>query len=166
MGHPVTVHGPVVQWDVANGTAYSERYGTRGNELDNWVAMVEMARAKSLADFETKGVERLAWNVGVCYGDTSGQFAFWEAGRLPKRAKGADSRLPTPGTGEYEWTGFLTDAEHPHMINPKQGYIHTWNSKATSWSREGGPISQISDQPVAARHAGQCRGFAVAIRLL
>jgi len=133
----ITVHGPVVKWDVANGTAYSERYATRGKELDNWVAMVEMARAKSLADFQTNGVERLAWNVGVCYGDTTGQFAFWEAGRLPIIAKGADSRLPTPGSGEYEWSGFLTDAEHPHMINPKQGYIHTWNSKATSWSREG-----------------------------
>jgi hypothetical protein len=23
------------------------------------------------------------------------------------------------------------------MLNPKQGYIHTWNSKATSWMREG-----------------------------
>ena len=42
-----------------------------------------------------------------------------------------------PGTGEYEWTGFLTPGEHPHMLNPKQGFIHTWNSKATSWSREG-----------------------------
>jgi hypothetical protein len=27
--------------------------------------------------------------------------------------------------------------EHPHMRNPKQGYIHSWNSKATTWSREG-----------------------------
>lgn len=142
-GNPVvhevvlTVHGPVIKWDLANGVAYSQRYAERGKELDNWVAIVEMARSKNLADFQSKGVAHLAWNLGVCYGDTSGQFGFWEAGLLPKRPDGADSRLPTPGTGEYEWTGFLSFDERPHMLNPKQGYIHTWNSKATSWMREG-----------------------------
>lgn len=133
----LTVHGPVVHWDVADGVAYTERYAERGHELDNWVGIVELARAKDLADFETKGISRIAWNLGVCYGDTSGQFGFWEAGLLPKLPAGIDSRLPTPGTGEYEWQGFLSAAEHPHMLNPKQGFIHTWNSKATSWSREG-----------------------------
>ena len=132
-----TVHGPVVQWDADNNVAYSQRYALRGSELDNWVGIIEMARAKTLADFESKGVERVGWNLGVCYGGEDGTIAFWEAGKLPKRAPGADSRLPTPGTGEYEWAGFLTAKEHPRMLNPKQGYIHTWNSKATNWSREG-----------------------------
>jgi penicillin G amidase len=133
----VTVHGPVIKWDLANGVAYSQRYAERGRELDNWVAIIELARSKSLADFQAKGVARLAWNLGVCYGDSSGQIGFWEAGLLPNRPEGADSRLPTPGTGDYEWTGFLRFDERPHMLNPKQGYIHTWNSKATSWMREG-----------------------------
>jgi len=139
MTHEVawTVHGPVVAWDAEHGLAYSQRYGTRGSELDSWVGIVEMGRARNLADFESKGVRRLGWNLGICYGGEDGQIAFWEAGNLPRRAAGADSRLPTPGTGEYEWTGFLTAAEHPRMRNPKQGYIHVWNSKAASWSREG-----------------------------
>ncbi len=132
-----TVHGPVVKWDADNNLAYTQRLALRGKELDSWVGIIEMARAKNISDFETKGVNRMGWNLGVCYGGEDGNIAFWEAGALPKRAPGADSRLPTPGTGEYEWTGFLTPAEHPHMLNPKQGYIHTWNSKATSWSREG-----------------------------
>jgi acyl-homoserine lactone acylase PvdQ len=133
----LTIHGPVVHWDVTEGVAYTERYAERGHELDNWVGIVELARAKNLADFEAKGISRIAWNLGVCYGDTSGQFGFWEAGLLPKLPAGIDSRLPTPGTGEYEWQGYLSAAEHPHMLNPKQGFIHTWNSKATRWSREG-----------------------------
>jgi acyl-homoserine lactone acylase PvdQ len=133
----VTVHGPVIKWDEKAGVAYSQRYAERGKELDNWVGIVELARAKNVSDFASQGVARLAWSLGVCYGDSSGNFGFWEAGLLPKRPDGADSRLPTPGTGEYEWTGFLTPEEHPHMLNPKQGYIHTWNSKATSWMREG-----------------------------
>jgi acyl-homoserine lactone acylase PvdQ len=132
-----TIHGTVVQWDAKNGVAYSERYAGRGRELDNWVAMVEMARARDLAGFEQNGVARLGWNLGICYGDTAGQVAFWEAGSLPRRAPGADSRLPTPGTGEYEWRGFLDFAEHPRLRNPKQGFLYLWNSKATSWSQEG-----------------------------
>jgi acyl-homoserine lactone acylase PvdQ len=134
-----TVHGPVIVWNTSHGVAYSERYAERGHELDNWVGIVEMARAKNLAEFESKGVARVAWNLGVCYGDSSGQYGFWETGLLPKRAEGADSRLPTPGTGEYEWTGFLDFEERPHMLNPRQGFIHAWNSKATRWSQEGDP---------------------------
>jgi acyl-homoserine lactone acylase PvdQ len=133
----VSVHGPVIRWDVEHGVAYTQRYAERGHELDNWVAIVELARARSLAEFQQKGVAPMAWNLGICYGDSSGQFGFWETGLLPKRPDGADSRLPTPGTGEYEWTGFLNFNERPHMLNPKQGFIHVWNSKATSWMREG-----------------------------
>ncbi|MFL9868959.1 penicillin acylase family protein [Paraburkholderia fungorum] len=132
-----TIHGTVVSWDKPHGVAYTQRFAERGHELDNWVAVVEMQRARSLADFETKGIARVSTDFGICYGDESGQIGFWETGLQPVRAPGADPRLPTPGTGDYEWQGFLSLAERPHMLNPKQGYIHSWNSKATTWSREG-----------------------------
>ena len=132
-----TVHGRIVSWDKAHGVAYSARFAERGHELDNWVGIVEMQRAQSLQEFETKGIARLSTDFGVCYGDEKGDIGFWETGLQPKRAPGADPRLPTPGTGDYEWQGFLSVAERPHMLNPKQGYIHAWNSKPTVWSREG-----------------------------
>jgi acyl-homoserine lactone acylase PvdQ len=132
-----TVHGPVIQWDVEHGVAYSQRNNERGYELDSWVGVVEMARAKTLKEFEAKGVARVAWNLGVCYGDEAGNIGFWEAGKLPKRPANADSRLPMPGTGEYEWEGFHSAQDMPRMINPKQGYIHTWNGKAAAWLPEG-----------------------------
>lgn len=133
----ITVHGPVIEWDVAHGVAYTQRYAERGRELENWVAFAQMARASSIQEFERQAVARLSWNLQVCYGDTSGQIAFWEAGSMPRLPSGVDPRLPTPGTGEYEWRGFLSPNEYPHMRNPKQGYFHTWNSKVTTWSREG-----------------------------
>lgn len=132
-----TVHGPVIKWDVSNGVAYTQRNNERGHELDTWVGVVEMARARNLAEFQSKGVARVAWNLGVCYADEAGNIGFWEAGKLPKRPATADSRLPMPGTGEYEWEGFHTAKEMPRMINPKQGYIHTWNGKAAAWLPEG-----------------------------
>lgn len=132
-----TIHGPVIAWDAENGTAYSQQMGVHGRELDTWVAFAEMGRAKSLAEFREKGVDRLGWNLGACYGGEDGTIAYFEGGALPKKAAGVDPRLPTPGTGEYEWTGFLTRDEKPHMINPRQHYFMSWNSKATGWSQEG-----------------------------
>ncbi|MFM9937607.1 MAG: penicillin acylase family protein [Novosphingobium sp.] len=131
-----TVHGAVVSEDKASSIAYTHRFAQRGHELENWVALVDMQRARSIGEFDT-AMGKLAVNFGICYGDESGQIGYWETGLQPRRAPGTDPRLPTPGTGEYEWQGFLSPAERPHMVNPKQGYIHAWNSKATSWTREG-----------------------------
>lgn len=132
-----TIHGPVIAWNTQSNTAYSQQMGVHGRELDTWVAFAEMGRAKSLAEFKEKGVDRLGWNLGACYGGEDGTIAYFEAGALPKKASGVDPRLPTPGTGEYEWAAFLSPQEKPHMINPAQGYLFSWNSKATSWSQEG-----------------------------
>lgn len=132
-----TVHGPVISRDASGRFAYTHRYATRGRELDTWVGIVEMARARSIDEFESLGVRRVGWNLGICYGGDDGQIAFWEAGSIPKRPAGTDPRLPTPGTGEHEWDGLLSAEEMPRMRNPKQGYIHAWNSKATTWSIEG-----------------------------
>ncbi len=131
-----TVHGAVVSEDKANSIAYTQRFAMRGHELENWVSLVDMQRAQSLSEFDA-AMGKMSINFGICYGDESGQIGFWETGLMPRRAPGTDPRLPTLGTGEYEWQGFLSPAERPHMLNPKQGYIHAWNSKATSWSREG-----------------------------
>lgn len=132
-----TVHGPVISWDIPGGTAYSHQVGLRGRELDTWVGIAEMGRAKSLAEFKSKGVDRIGWNVGACYGGEDGQIAYFESGALPKKSAGVDPRLPTPGTGEYEWSGYLASDEKPQVINPRQGYLFSWNSKATGWSPEG-----------------------------
>lgn len=131
-----TVHGPVVSEDKASGIAYAQRFAMRGHELENWAAFVDMQRARSMAEFDA-AMGKVATNFGICYGNESGEIGFWETGMMPRRAPGTDPRLPTPGTGEYEWQGFLTPAERPHMVNPRQGWIHAWNSKATTWSREG-----------------------------
>ncbi len=131
-----TVHGAVVSEDKAGGIAYSQRFAMRGHELENWAAFVDMQRAQSMAEFDA-AMGKVSTNFGICYGNESGEIGFWETGLMPRRAPGTDPRLPTPGTGAYEWQGFLSPAERPHMVNPRQGWIHAWTSKATTWSREG-----------------------------
>ena len=48
--------------------------------------------------------------------------------------RGVDFELPSWGTGEWEWQGFLTADEKPSDINPAQGYMTSWNNKpARDW---------------------------------
>jgi hypothetical protein len=56
--------------------------------------------------------------------------AFFSSGRLPVRAEGLDRRLPTSGTGGYEWQGFLDLDEHPHAVGGPDGLLLNWNNQA------------------------------------
>ena len=55
--------------------------------------------------------------------------AFFSSGRLPLRAPGTDPALPTSGTGDSDWRGFLPFAGHARAINPPSGLILNWNNK-------------------------------------
>jgi hypothetical protein len=46
------------------------------------------------------------------------------------RPPGLDRRLPTWGTGEYEWQGFLEQGEHPHAADGPSGRLLNWNNQA------------------------------------
>jgi acyl-homoserine lactone acylase PvdQ len=49
-------------------------------------------------------------------------------GRLPLRARGVDSGLPTDGRGGHEWRGFLPARAHPRGI-VRSGVLNNWNNK-------------------------------------
>ena len=55
--------------------------------------------------------------------------AFFSSGRLPQRAPGTDPALPTAGTGEYDWRGYLPFAAHARAVNPASGTIVNWNNR-------------------------------------
>ena len=60
------------------------------------------------------------FTFNVAYADDK-DIATYSAGLLPIRDPRVDPRLPTKGTGEYEWKGFLSAATHPHQANPADG---------------------------------------------
>jgi penicillin amidase len=59
----------------------------------------------------------------VC-GDADGNIA-WQASALSPRRSDWDGRLPVPGTGAFEWSGFRDDL--PREFNPERGWIATAN---------------------------------------
>src|SRR5581483_2726095 len=60
--------------------------------------------------------------------------SFFSSGRLPIRARGLDRRLPTVGTGGFEWRGFLSELAPPHDIGGPNSLLLNWNNKpAPGW---------------------------------
>jgi acyl-homoserine lactone acylase PvdQ len=60
--------------------------------------------------------------------------AFFSSGKLPRRARGTNKLLPTLGTGDYDWRGFLSQWEHPHDVSGPGGLFLNWNNRpAPGW---------------------------------
>ena len=65
----------------------------------------------------------------VVFADSAGRWGYWMAGRVPLRRSGSPSLLPVPGwTGEHDWVGDLPFEEHPHALEPAEGFVVTANN--------------------------------------
>ncbi len=126
-----TVHGPVAGYATVRGVkvAFSSRRSTRGRELLSASFFFDLSTAavRSAKEFiAAAGAMELTFNWH--YLDQR-DIAVVTSGRLPIRPATVDPGLPTRGTGDYEWKGFLPLAGHAQQINPKAGVILNWNNK-------------------------------------
>ena len=65
----------------------------------------------------------------VVYADVDGHIGYQATGWVPVRKKG-DATKPVPGnTDDYEWSGFLTLDQMPHVFDPQSGIIATANNR-------------------------------------
>jgi acyl-homoserine lactone acylase PvdQ len=126
-----TVHGPVVGYATVAGrkVAISLERSTRGREMLSMRAFYELnaGRVTSAKSF-LQTMSAVEFSFNWLYADDR-DIAFFSSGRLPLRASGTDPALPTIGTGEYDWRGFLPFAGHARAVNPPSGLILDWNTK-------------------------------------
>ena len=135
-----THHGPVVATaDTPTGSlAASWAFAIRGKEIRTLAGILRWNRATNLKEFEA-GVALTTWNENTMYADADGNIAYWHPGIYPVRSTKVDLRFPTPGTGGYEWEGFLPFDKMPHAVNPAQGFLANWNTKpSVDWLEEAG----------------------------
>jgi acyl-homoserine lactone acylase PvdQ len=79
-------------------------------------------------------INQIDFSFNWVYADWK-NIAMFSSGRVPIRAPGVDLGLPTVGTGQYEWKGFVSKAKHPHGANPPSGIIAAWNNRpAKGWA--------------------------------
>jgi len=156
-----TVHGPVTGYATVDGrrVAISRKRATRGRELLSGLAWKDLNEnvPRNARGFK-RSAAKLEMSFNWFYADDR-DIATFSTGRLPLRAATVDPGLPTWGTGEYEWQGFLPFARHPQAINPPSGVILNWNNKPAAgftsaddqWSY--GPVDrvQLLQRGIAAR---------------
>jgi penicillin G amidase len=65
------------------------------------------------------------------YADVEGNIGYIAPGNYPIRQPGHTGEYPILGTGEFDWQGFIPDAEIPQLYNPESGYIVTANNRIT-----------------------------------
>lgn len=131
-----TVHGVVQGYATVDGNrvALALQRSTRGREILSAQGLFALntGAVTSAASF-VRAVGQVEAMFNFFYADDR-DIAHVTAGRLPVRATGIDPALPTIGTGEYDWRGFVAAKSHPQTINPASGAILDWNSKpAAGW---------------------------------
>jgi acyl-homoserine lactone acylase PvdQ len=126
-----TVHGPVVGYATVDGrrVAISRKRATRGREILSGLAWQDLnTNVPRNARQFLRSAAKLEMSFNWYYADDR-DIATYSTGRLPIRAPTVEPGLPTWGTGEHEWRGFLPFARHPQAVNPSSGVIVNWNNK-------------------------------------
>jgi acyl-homoserine lactone acylase PvdQ len=135
-GDPVTfrttVHGPVVGYATVHGrkVAISSKRSSYGKDV------LDQLLFRRLSDGQVHS-PRTFFEAAAKTPQTFNSFyidskhvAEYTSGRLPLRPASVDPGLPTVGTGQYEWEGFLSAGEHIHGVDPGGGTMVNWNNIA------------------------------------
>ena len=137
-GEPVTfrttVHGPVVGYATVDGrkVAISRQRSSYGKDSLDLLfnRRLSNGRVHSPRSF-FRAASLTPQTFNSFYIDNK-HIAMFTSGLLPKRAGGTDPSLPTVGTGQYEWHGFLPPRRHIHGIDPSNtpvnGTMVNWNN--------------------------------------
>ena len=126
-----TRHGPIV-WKQGTRALALHWVGTEPGTA-GYLAGLSVDRAKNWQEF-LAGMDR--WKVpseNIVYADVDGNIGEFSAGLTPIRPKVAGQQwtglLPVPGTGGYEWQGWVARQDHPQFFNPAAGFVATANHK-------------------------------------
>jgi len=139
-----TVHGPVSGTVTVKGQPYAiaNDRANRGREPAGELAFSDLDsdRVHSPEQF-FEAANELDTTFNMAYLDSK-NIAYFSTGHLPILAPGTDPSLPTLGTGEYDWRGFLSLEQHPHEVNPASNVLLSWNNKpAPEWGASSGTYS-------------------------
>jgi acyl-homoserine lactone acylase PvdQ len=128
-----TRHGIVQGWTTADGggpVAVVNQRSTYDHDVDSVVGFLHWADPGLTHDAASwmAGAAQIGYTFNWFYVDDR-HSAYYNSGLDPVRPSGVDPNLPTWGTGQAEWRGFLAAAAHPQAIDPPSGILTSWNNK-------------------------------------
>jgi len=121
-----TAHGPVLWEDAKRALALrwvGAEAGTAG-----YLGSLSLDRARNWHEFERAMPRWKAPSENIVYADRAGNIGEHSTGLAPIR-KNFSGLLPVPANGQYEWSGFVPNAELPHSYDPAVGFIASANQK-------------------------------------
>jgi penicillin G amidase len=125
--HRYSRHGPIFHVDSLNHVAYAVRATSSDPGTGGYLGALRLAEVADCFEF----IDALAFyhapSENMVCGDADGNIAWLAAALTPERSGGWYGRLPVPGTGRYEWTGFRRHTDLPNEINPSRGWLGTAN---------------------------------------
>ena len=146
--YQTSVHGPVIATATVEGKPYalSRRRSTFGRDGLNLAALHDMTAGEASTPSRFwRAANQFEFTFNWAYASRTAT-AYFSSGLLPRRARGLDRRLPTLGTGEYEWRGFLDEHEHPHDVTGPGGLLLNWNNRSAPGFMHG------DDEPYGSVH--------------
>jgi penicillin G amidase len=121
-----TAHGPVLWQDEHRALALRWVGAEPGSA--GYLGSLTLDRAGNWQQFEEAMPHWRVPSENIVFADRQGDIGEHSTGLAPLR-KSFNGLLPVPGTGGYEWNGFIPNAELPHSLNPATGFIATANQK-------------------------------------
>ncbi len=148
-------YGPISQrGTLMDGTpiAIATRRSTYGNELGSAHGFYRVnnpgTMTNGFADFQTNMGTGVDYSFNWFYLD-SANIGYQHSCKCPQRAAGVAPYMPTWGTGQWDWQGFIPLASQPTAFNPPQGYLSSWNNKpAPGFSADDRSFSEGAVQRV------------------
>jgi acyl-homoserine lactone acylase PvdQ len=131
-----SVHGPVHDFATVGGKPYALVRATavNGRGLRSLVAFLLLAEGgvHTPQDF-VRAMHHYTGNENWFF-VSSKHIAWLQSGWFQRHAPGTDLELPIRGTGAWDWHGWHDASFNPTAIDPKQGYLASWNNKgARGW---------------------------------
>lgn len=125
-----TVHGPVTGYATVGGARVAiarkrSSYLLDGVDLLLFRKLTRGRIPNARAFIKAAAISPQTFNTFYADSDEVAQIT---TGRLPIRANGVDSGLPTDGRGNHEWRGWLPAKDHPQAIK-RGGVLNNWNNK-------------------------------------
>ena len=131
-----SVHGPILATGTVDGApvAFSTQRSSAGVEAHASIGLRRLNRNEVDGPADFLDAARTVTNSGHWFYVDDRDIAYTLVGRHPIRAGGVTTELPSWGTGEWEWRGWIDPAELPSAINPPSGCLHSWNNRtAPGW---------------------------------
>lgn len=122
-----TPHGPLMDHALAR-SGLALKWAFHRIKNNPMKALYEMARARNMQQFEAALQFGTAPGLNVMYADAK-NIAWWIFGDMAIKKNPNSDMILDGSSGEDEYERVLSWNEKPHLVNPKEGFIVTANSR-------------------------------------